>query len=162
MSWTTCWWFSVLVWVKRSKLMPSRFQDSRNSAWYRSTTSAGRDAFLVGPYGDGGAVGVAAGHHQDLVSPHPVIAGKNVRGQVTARHMAQVQRPVGVGPCNSYENPFTQSTPPTSTRNSSRSVNIFRLVPRSNQNSRIAQFLLSSKKPASRKLEVPNPCGLHH
>jgi hypothetical protein len=40
--------------------------------------------------GYGGPVAVAAGNHQHLVALEPVVAGKDIGGKVTPRHVAQV------------------------------------------------------------------------
>ena len=64
--------------------------------------------FLVRPNGNWSAVSVAAGHHQYVIALHPVIPGKDVRREVTASHVAQVQRPVRIGPGNADEDTFGQ------------------------------------------------------
>jgi hypothetical protein len=64
------------------------------------------DAFLIGPDGDGGAVGVAARDHQDFVALKAVIAGKDVGAQVAAGDMTKVKWAVGVGPGHSHKNTF--------------------------------------------------------
>ena len=61
-------------------------------------------AFLVGPDGNGRAVGVAARYHQHAVALEPVIAGENVGGQVAPGDVAEVQRAIGVGPGDGDEN----------------------------------------------------------
>ena len=64
----------------------------------------GGDAFLVRPDGDGGAVSVAAGDHQDVVALHAVVTGEDVGAQVAAGDMTQVKWTVGVGPSHGDEN----------------------------------------------------------
>ena len=68
----------------------------------------GGNAFLVGPDGDGSAVGVAARHHEDVVALHAVIAGEDVGAQVATGDVTQVQRTVGVRPSHGDENTFRQ------------------------------------------------------
>ncbi len=43
------------------------------------------DAFLLGPNGDGGAVGIGAGDHEDVVAGQAMVAGEDVGGQVGTR-----------------------------------------------------------------------------
>ena len=59
--------------------------------------------FLLRGDHDGGAVHVAAAYHQHLVSLEPVVTGKYVGRQVAARHVAQMQRSIGVWPRNGDE-----------------------------------------------------------
>ena len=61
------------------------------------------DAFLLGADGDGSAVGIAAGDHEDIVAPHPVVTGEDVGGKVAAGDVTHVEGPVGVGPCDPDE-----------------------------------------------------------
>ena len=42
----------------------------------------GSHAFLLGPDGDGRAVGVAARYHQHLVALQPVVASEDVGGEI--------------------------------------------------------------------------------
>ena len=72
----------------------------------------GGNSFLVGAYGDGGAVGIAAGHHQHMIAPEAVVAGEDVGRQVTARHVAQVQGAIGIGPGYSDKNALTHWASP--------------------------------------------------
>ena len=71
----------------------------------------GRDAFLVGAYGDGRAMGVGAGHHQDFVALHAVVTGENIGGQIAAGDVSHVQGAVGVGPGDANENSLGQGYP---------------------------------------------------
>jgi len=57
-----------------------------------------REAALLGRDGDGRAVGVRAGDHQDVVPAHAVVAGKDVRREVRPGDVAQMQRRVRVWP----------------------------------------------------------------
>ena len=69
-------------------------------------------AFLVGADGDGRAMGVGAGDHQHVVALHAVISGENIGGQVAAGHMTHVQRAVGVGPRDTYQDALRHGYPP--------------------------------------------------
>ena len=68
----------------------------------------GIDALLVGADGDGGAVGIGAGHHQDLVAFHAVVAGEDIGCQIAAGDVAHVERAVCIGPGNTDENTLGQ------------------------------------------------------
>ena len=70
------------------------------------------DALLVGPDGNGRAVGIAARHHQHLIAAHPVVAGKNIRRQITPGQMPQMQRPVGIRPSHADKNSLGQGAIP--------------------------------------------------
>jgi hypothetical protein len=65
---------------------------------------ARRDSTLIGFYRDGCAVTVRAGDHQDVIPGQPVIARKDVRRQIGAGQMADVQIAVGIGPGNGHMN----------------------------------------------------------
>ena len=71
-----------------------------------------RNPLLVRPDGDRRAMGVAARHHQHPAAFKPVIAGEDVRRQITPGHMAQMQRPVGVRPGNGDQYAFPHIVPP--------------------------------------------------
>ena len=66
----------------------------------------GRDAVLLRSEGDGRAVLVAAGYHEHVVTLQPVVAGKDVRGQIAPGDVPHVKGAVSVGPSHSYENAF--------------------------------------------------------
>ena len=68
----------------------------------------GGDAFLVSPDGDGSAVGVAAGDHQDIVALHAMVTGEYVCAKVAAGDMTEVKWTVGIGPSNSHKDTFRQ------------------------------------------------------
>ena len=68
----------------------------------------GGNAFLVSPDGDGSAVGVAAGDHQDIVALHAMVTGEYVGAKVAAGDMTEVKWTVGIGPSNSHKDTFGQ------------------------------------------------------
>ena len=88
--------------------MPSFCQVSRNWGWYRFQDLSRSNAFLLGADRDGGAVGVAAGNHEDFVAGHAVVAGEDVGGQVATGNVSQVKGPVGIGPGDADEDAFRQ------------------------------------------------------
>jgi len=65
-------------------------------------------ALRLGSHRDGGAVAVASRNHQNFVALGAVITGEDVRRKIASRHVAQMQRPIGVGPSNSDEYTFRQ------------------------------------------------------
>ena len=78
------------------------------------SVKSGSDLFRLASFflrgnGDGGAVHVAAAHHQHAVAAQAVVASADVRRQVAARQVAQVQRTVGVGPGDADEDRFHAS-----------------------------------------------------
>ena len=72
---------------------------------------AGINAFLIGPYRNGGSVGIRAGYHQHFVALHAMVTGKNIGGQIAAGDMPHVQGAVGVGPGDANENSLRQGYP---------------------------------------------------
>ena len=64
----------------------------------RSAISRGRDALGVGGDRDRRAVLVGAADHEDLVAGHAVVAAEDVGGDAEAGDVADVPRPVRVGP----------------------------------------------------------------
>ena len=76
---------------------------------------AGRDLFRgqplrLGANGDGGAVLVAAGDHENAVAAGAVVAGEDVGREVGADNLARVQGAVGVGPGHADEYLFGHGT----------------------------------------------------
>ena len=67
---------------------------------------AGRAALLLGAHRDRRAVDVGAGHHQHVVAGHAVVAGEDVRRQVRAGDLANVERAVSVRPGDSKKDTF--------------------------------------------------------
>ena len=57
-----------------------------------------RDAFLLGAEGYGRPVLVGPRHHDHLVPLGAMVSGEDVGGEVGPGQVAQVQRPVGIGP----------------------------------------------------------------
>ena len=71
-----------------------------------------RHAALVGGDGHRRPVSVAAGHHSDLAAEHPLKASENIRRQVAARRLSDVDGAVGVGPSDAYEYSISQKSRP--------------------------------------------------
>ena len=69
----------------------------------------GRRFFLAGGNSYGRTVLVAPGNHEGRVSLKPVVASKYVSRQVGACDMAQVERPVCIGPGDADEDVLFQS-----------------------------------------------------
>ena len=65
-------------------------------------------ALFLGSYRDGGAVAVASRYHQHIVALGAVITGEDICRKIATGDVAQMQRPVGVGPSNSNEDSFGQ------------------------------------------------------
>lgn len=51
----------------------------------------GRAALVVGADGDGRAVRVATGDHQDVVADHAVVTGEDIGGEIRAGDVAEVE-----------------------------------------------------------------------
>ena len=64
----------------------------------------------LGTDGDGGAVLVAAGDHEDAVAAGAVVAGEDVGGEVGADDLSGVEGAVGVGPGYADEYLFGHGT----------------------------------------------------
>ena len=58
---------------------------------------------FVRPDRDRGAVHVGAGHHQHVVAGQAVIAGEDVRGEIGACDVPEMQGPLRIGPGNGDE-----------------------------------------------------------
>ena len=67
---------------------------------------------LVGTDRYGRAVGVGAGYHKHVAALHAVIAGENIGGQIAAGNVSHVQRAVGIGPRDTYQDAFGHGKPP--------------------------------------------------
>lgn len=61
-------------------------------------------AFLVCLDKEWGAVFIGAGHHEDVVSHHALVAGENVGGDAESGDVADMAGSVGVRPGNSGKN----------------------------------------------------------
>ena len=58
------------------------------------------DASLLRGQRDGRAVSVASRHHENLIALHSVVSGKDVGWKVNSGDVAEMNRAVGVRPCN--------------------------------------------------------------
>ena len=64
----------------------------------------GRETLLISLDRDGGAVAIRAGDHENSVTRHSHVPGKDVRGDTESGHMADMSRPIGVGPRDGGKN----------------------------------------------------------
>ena len=61
---------------------------------------ARRLAFLIGTHHNRRAVRVGTADHDDAIALQTLIARKNIGRQISARHVADMQVAVGIGPGN--------------------------------------------------------------
>ena len=63
--------------------------------------------FLVGAHRDGGAMRVASGHHEHIVSRCSVVPGEDIGRQVGTRQMPEMPGPGGIWPGDGYQDAAT-------------------------------------------------------